>query len=578
MYAGRLSTSPERLAAAAGMAAVGLALGQALGAWLVRLPERVGRTLARVGLGVALAGAAFLFLQYRAAAGSGRGELNERNSDLPNVLLIIVDALRQDVLGAYGNERVQTPHVDGLAERGVLFENAFVQAPFTWSSFGSILTGKYPRRHGLVAMAPGLRMRRDANVTLPAHLKQALRGDGARLEDGDYAGATFMTGTLSQGSGLMSGFDCYFEALAGHELVYLDSRWSVYRSKLLLFLFKNKLTQRFDDRLVVTTAVDWLRVNAGRRFFAMLHLYSTHTPYDPPAELKSMYADPDYDGPIPYFYAKHRHAIEQGEYEPTEADVEQIKNLYYAGTTQADGDVGIVLAELERQGVLDDTLVIFTSDHGEELNDHGLWEHNWMYQTNLRIPLIMTWPNGLQGGVRVDAMVETVDILPTVCDLLDLELPPQDTEEERIDGLSLVPLIRGEAARVKEFSFAENGLFLSIQDEAWKLIVRDDAFEGEGDGWERILSGAITGTRLFHLAVDPHEMENVFAAQREEARRLYEALAEYDRGMPIPRADIRRSARDIEDERLFESLGYAGGVGDLDALEEGWGKEDDDKQ
>ncbi|MEM7306896.1 MAG: sulfatase [Planctomycetota bacterium] len=569
VYPGVPVTSPGRLLVSMMFALGSLGVGALAARLLVGLPEAAHRAMRAALLLLGLVGAATMFLDHRAGEGSGRGELNERNRDLPNVLLIVVDALRADVLEPYGHPRVKTPHVKRLAERGVLFENAMVQAPYTWTSFGSILTGKYPRRHGLVVMAPSARMMRDKNVTLPWHLKHAQCAGGDRLTDGDFAGATFMTGTLSQGSGLMHGFDTYFEAMAGHELVTLDSRWSVFRSGLLVSLIKNKLTQRFDNSLVTSTAIDWMRRNEGKRFVAMLHLYSTHTPYDPEEEFRAQYCNPAYDGPVHAFYAEHRIALENGDYVATDADVEQIRNLYYAGAAQADRDVGLLLAELERQGVLDDTLVIFTSDHGEELAEHGLWEHNWMYQTNLQVPLVLSWPAGLEGGRRVAATVETVDILPTVCDLLGLSLPDEGDEYERVDGISLVPLMRGEAESVKRYSFAENGRFTSVLDGDWKLIVRAEVLS-EPDGWEQALSGAIETPRLFHLAEDPGETVNLFNDAPDEAKRLFDVLAHWDGGMPIPRVEIVRSARDLENELLMEKLGYTdGATGATGFLEDG---------
>lgn len=586
VYYGLPSTSPKRLLAAAGLAAVALLAGVLCGRLGARLPKAFHRGLGLAALLVAVVGAATLAQSWRAQHASSRGALNARNQDLPNVLLIVVDALRADVLEPYGgvdwagvaaNPRVKTPNAARLAEAGVVFDNAFVQAPFTWSSFGSLLTGKYPRRHGLIVMSPTQRMKLAENVTLPWHLKHAQNARGVRLEDGDYAGATFMTGTLSQGSGLMHGFDWYFEAMAGHELVALDSRWSVYRSNLLVYLLKNKLTQRFDNSLVTSTAVEWLAANEKKRFLGLVHLYSTHTPYDPEEQFRRQYCDPAYDGPITAFYADSRIALEQGTYTATEADVQQIRNLYYAGVAQADRDIGLVLDELERQGVLDDTLVILTADHGEELSDHaGYWEHNWMFQTNLRIPLIMSWPAGFAGGRRVDALVESIDVLPTVCALLGVAPPEEEGEYGQVDGQSLLPLMRGEAQSVKEYSFAENGRFSSVQDRAWKLIVPAQALS-EGDGWARA-KAAPEPPRLFHLADDPHETHNTFAEHPEEAERLFAVLAAWNAAMPIARSDSVRSPRDLENEENFRALGYTESTGDEAVLKRGDAGRETDKK
>ena len=558
VFYGIPATSPERLASAAGMAVGSLVAGFVAAGLVLRLPEVAHRRLRDLLIVCAIGGGVTILLSFRATNASPRGDLNERNEDLPNVLLFVVDALRQDTLEPYGHPRVKTPNVQRLADTGVVFDNAFVQAPFTWTSFGSLLTGKYPRRHGLVQMSASQRMKLDQNVTLPWHLKQATLKDGGKLEDGDFAGATFMTGTLSQGSGLMHGFDWYFEALAGHELVNLDSRWSIYRSNLLVSLVKNKLTQRFDNSLVTTTAIDWLKTNAGKRFVGMVHLYSTHTPYDPDREFREVYCDPAYDGPIHAFYAESRIALERKKYVATPADVEQIKNLYLAGVAQADRDVGLVLDELERQGALRNTLVIFTSDHGEELADHGLWEHNWMYQTNLRIPLILSWPAGLEARGRVDAIVESIDVLPTVCDLLGVEPPAGEGEYAMLDGSSLVPVMLGGEDAVREFSFSENGYFVSIQDSRWKLIVRADVLT-KANGWASVLAGELDRPRLYNLTDDPNETVNVFDTEPEEGDRLFKALEVWDENMPIPRSDVVPSDRDLESR--IEGLGYTGEEG-----------------
>lgn len=557
VFYGRSAVSPERLAAAAAMLAVAAVAGWFLAGWIGRAPARA-RTGAAVAAGVAwIAGA--IFLAFQAGAIGSRGERNERNGDLPNVLLVIVDALRQDVLGCYGNERVKTPAIDALAARGVVFENAFVQAPFTWPSFGSILTGKYPRRHGLVKMAPGVRM--VPNVTLPLHLKTATKNDGARMEDGDWLAGTFHTGTLTEASGLLYGFDLRFEATAGHGLVVLDSPWCVFKADLLLWIAVEKLTQRFVPSGTAFAARKFLDEHGDRRFFAMVHLYSTHTPYDPTGRFREMYCDPKYDGPVKSFWAAHRQIIERGEYEPTPADVEQIRNLYYAGVSQADGEIGELVAALERRGILDDTLVIVTSDHGESLGEKDLWEHDHMVQTNLRIPLVMAWPKGLPAGKRVTPLVDEIDLFPTVCELLGIGLPPGADGEDRarIDGTSLMPLVRGEKPHVRLHSFAENALYMSAQDSRHKLIVRREALS-EADGWEQALEGKPEWPELYDLAADPAETRNLFPKERDVAERLFAVLRDWNEKLPIPILDVQPSHRDMEN--LFNRLGYTeGGIG-----------------
>lgn len=561
------ATHPKRLAAAVAILLVCVVVGLLVSR--LRIPERLRAPFPILTAVVLLLGGVYLVRDYTASA-AGRGVVNERNEEMPNVLIFVVDALRQDVLGCYGNEHVKTPHMDRIAEEGVLFSDAMVQAPFTWPSFGSFLTGKYPRRHGLIKMAPGYTL--PENVTLPLYFHGGPRQDGEPFESEDMVGAAFMTGTLSHGSGLSRGFDYYFEALVGHELVDVHSRWSTFRSGLLPWLYKNKLHQKIDNQLVANVAKRWFRENAGRRFVAMVHYYSTHTPYDPPAEFRDMYCDPAYIGPISAFYASHREAIERGEYTPTDADVQQIKDLYYGGVTQADHMIGEVVEELRAQGVLDDTIVIVTSDHGESLGEHGLWEHNFMYQDNLRIPLLMRWPGGLPQDHVVDGLVDSIDVLPTLTELAGLEALPHALDADsdadpvdRVDGLSLVPRIRGEVSKVRDFSFAENVFYCSIQDDRYKLILRWEQVTPEGFV-EAHQAEDTSRPRFFDLEVDPLELDNLWDSAREEhmerIERMRGELQSWSESLPI-RADlVRTSARDAESQKaLFDALGYGGGVG-----------------
>ncbi len=587
VFYGHSSVSPERLAAAAVQVVVALGLGALASRLLLRLPRSAHRGIRGLAVVSVLLGLWFANEEQQMVA--SRGELNDRNRDLPNVLLVIVDALRADHLSPYGSQNVDTPHLDALAARGVVVENCFAQAPYTLTSFGSILTGKYPRRHGLVAQIPGVQMK--PNVTLPYHLKNAVRKDtGERLRDEDYAAGAFMTGAVSHGSGLARGFDAYSEAMMGHGLVEIDSQWSRFRSEMLLWLFKSKLSQRVDSSLVVSTAGRWLEDQKDRRWMAMVHLYSTHTPYDPPDPFREPFLDPNYTGPFTSFYAEHRYALEDGEYEPTDADVQRIRDLYEGGAAQADAMIGQLLADLEELGVLDDTLVIVTSDHGEDLGEwrrvrgpHGEgdlrhWEHNHMWQTNLRVPLILANTRLLPHGARVGGLVETIDLLPTVCDMLGLELPTEDGVME-VDGKSFYPVIRGaqlgEAAPVwdKRYTFAENNLFFSIQDADGKLIVPRRLLKAddpdalfEGDEW----------VRYFNLREDPHEDRNVFSPDDPKVRELWAALRDYDTSMPEAIYSVT-TERDEEQLKMLNALGYAGGIdpnAEEDADADGAGPED----
>jgi len=563
IHPGLPALSSERLLVLAGFGAGALCVGAVLGALCAKVPVRAWRVLGVMHVLIWIAGGAYVVSDGRASA--ERGVINARNGDLPNVLFILVDALRADSLGCYGNSTVATPHIDRLAREGTLFERALVQAPYTWTSFGSFFTGKYPRRHGLLKMMSGQRL--EENVTLQQHLKTATRRDGVVLRPEDYSGAAFMTGALSHGSGLADGFDGYVELMKGHPFVDLDSRFSQLRSAFagpgILF----KLRAKQDPDFLANEARRWLEQRQERRFSTFVHLYSTHTPYDPPEPWRGMYVDPQYDGPIDAFYASSRQAIERGAYKPTDADARQILNLYLGGVSQADHHVGILIAELEAQGVLDDTVVIVTSDHGEDFGEGGRWEHNHMYNSNLHVPLIVRWPRAFPAGTRVRATVESIDLFPTLADALKLELPPESTPRDRVDGTSLLPLVRGEVDRVRDFFFAEDSTFVAIQDERTMLVL--ERFAVRPDGWQIALERKMGRIRMHDLGADPLQRRELFrevvfgaggadgdSARRLEVRdkvlaeadRLRVALLAWDAHMPIDVEDVVRSARDLETE------------------------------
>lgn len=565
VYSGAPMSDPRRMVAGLVLLLAGLACGLGLAALAARLPLALRRAALPGGVLLSLLGAGYMALGNTDS--DARGTLSTRNRDLPNVVVIVVDALRQDALGCYGNERIKTPNIDALADQGVVFEEAFAQAPFTWPSFGCLLTGKYPRRHGLVEMDPGLRM--GLNVTLPFYLAGAKRKDGRALEDGDYATAAFMTGTVSHGSGLLRGFDYYYEAIVGHDLVDVRDRWSRFRSSLLPALVGNKITQRFDDGVVASVARKWMSARKGQRFMSLVHLYSTHTTYAPAERFLDPYRDASYDGPVRSFSSAHVEAIQGGQYKPTPADVQQVRDLYAGGVSQADAHIGAVVDSLREAGVLDNTIVVVTSDHGESLGEDGYWEHNWMLQSNLRIPLIIRYPGGLPQGQRVSAMVDSIDLVPTLLDLMGLEPLPAVSDlpdgldvrsdsgrlvaQEAVDGLSLLPLVEGVLEEVRPYSFAENGPYLSVRDGRWKLVITRGLLSAEetpeGEGAQRW---------LYDLEQDPEQHKNLVLLEEERAGTLLQALREMDARLPIRSDLLRLSHRDHSQVQSFKDLGYSG--------------------
>ncbi len=466
----------------------------------------------------------------------------------PNVLLVVVDALRGDRLGCYGYERdpPTSPHVDAMAAEGVVFERAVVQAPFTWTSFGSFLTGKYPREHGLMRMRSDQRLDPKRNRTIA----QALQDEG-------YVCGAFLTGTLSNNSGLLAGFDTYFEQIVGHVPVTRSSKWSIARSDMLLYILYNKIRQHLDVRLVNTEALRWIREQQDRPFFAMVHYYSTHTPYDPPAPYKELY-DPDYEGIYKTFTQSYNVAIGRGDFEFTERDLVRVNALYDGGLAFADEMFGSLLDLLDELEIADDTLVIFTSDHGEELYDHKVFEHDWMFNTNLYVPLVVRFPDGVHAGRRVPWHVEAMDIPATV-----VEVAGRGTLDPG-DGRSLVPDAGGTEPPAEERAvFSENNRYVAMLDDEYKLVANREVLVAP-----ELLEVASEKhkVRVFDLTADPDELHPIEAGDLR--RRLFERMLEYDGRMPSL-SSMPTFAIDPSMAERLRQLGYVEGyLGPNEQLEE----------
>ena len=390
---------------------------------------------------------AFVIVVATASIGCARG--TEPQTPARNLLLVTIDTLRADRIGAYGSRDVATPHLDAMAREGALFPEAAVSVPLTRPSHASILTGLDPADHGLRDnVSPSL----DAAIpTLATILK------GAGFETAGFVSAV----VLSSQSGLNRGFDHYSDRF---DLGKDDAR------------FLNSIQKRGDEP--TAEAIAWLDARRGGRFFAWLHLYDPHDPYEPPEPYARQYADRPYDGEVAW----------------------------------SDDLVGRLLAALDRTGRRDDTLVVVTSDHGEGLGEHGENVHGYfVYQSTLRVPLIFRGP-GVRPGVRPNVTARSVDICPTVLDLL--AVPARSAMP--LAGRTLQPVLQGNSLS-EQPSYAESLLPLlhygwsdlrSIREGRWKYIQAPRA-------------------ELYDLASDPGERENRAGAEPARAEALRKALAQH---------------------------------------------------
>ncbi len=291
-------------------------------------------------------------------SGCWRGDDIDR-STVRNLVVITVDTTRADRIGAYGYTDIKTPHIDGLAERGVLFETAITPVPLTLPSHTSIFTGQLPTHHGV---------RNNGTYRVPKELEtlaEVLRRNDFRT------GAVIGAFVLDSKYGLDQGFDTYDDNLHGGK----DGP---------MFMFDER-----PGRMVTDQGLTWLEANHRDRFFLWLHYFDPHANYEPPPPFDVLYEGAPYDGEI-------------------------------AGV---DAQIGRLVDRLRDLRRLDDTLIVLTSDHGESLGEHGEKTHSLLlYDATLRVPLIFSHP-ALPQGSRVGGQVGTIDIMPTALDLLEVEPP-----------------------------------------------------------------------------------------------------------------------------------------------------------
>ncbi len=299
----------------------------------------------------------------------------------PNLLLITLDTARADRLGCYGYQKAATPNIDRLAVDGVLFEKAFTPVPLTVSSHASIFTGCYPPHHGVHTNDE--KLLDEPNLCL-----------AEMLEARGYHTAAFLgAAVLHRDSGMAQGFETYFDdfSAAGPARAAASPEKSAAE--------------------VVDPAILWLLQEVEAPFFLWIHLFDPHRPFQAPATFAARGSGDPYDAEITY----------------------------------SDHWIGELLTALRVSGHRDNTVVAFLSDHGEGLGDHDETAHGFfIYDSTLHVPLIISAPGLLPRGERIEPLVRTVDLAPTLLDLLGVPVPAG------MHGTSLKPLIDGAPDQPRE--------------------------------------------------------------------------------------------------------------------------------
>jgi arylsulfatase A-like enzyme len=401
--------------------------------------------------------------------------------EVRNVVVLLIDTLRASKLRAYDpSSRVRTPELDEIVAHGTLFERAQSQENWTKPSVASVLTGLTPMTHGT-------------------------KTDAARLpESADMVSEAFDAAGFHTGSFIANG---YVSDRFG-----FDQGWDHYTNMIR----ESRSTEAED---VFREAGDWIEAHHDQRFFAYIQTIDPHVPYDPPAEYLAMYDDrPDYAGIVA---PRRTHELLEGAKRnpPTvtfdASDVRRLEGLHDGEITYHDHFFGAFLERLEQMGVLNDTLVVITSDHGEEFHDHNSWGHGHsVYQELLHVPLIFWRPGTVPENRRVAYPVSTLNISQTILDLANVTGLPH-AEGRSLEG----EIVRGELPAFPMVTFSD---------------MLDDRRVIRARNWKMILNGA--NTKLFDLEHDPGERTEITDMTRHPiaARYLRILLGQYlgatDRG------------------------------------------------
>ncbi len=445
-------------------------------------------------------------------AGCGRRETR------PNILLIVVDTLRFDHLGAYGYARPTSPEIDArLASRGVVAERAYAQAPWTLPSMASMHTG---RRAEEMLDAAGL----------PFGIPEPASTLAERLQASGYATAAFVANpTMHRGNGFAQGFDTF--ETAPYEIA--------------------SMARHAED--INKQALPWLnRALAEKRrpFFLYLHYLDPHDPYD----------NSDIQGGKSPFFPEYQgrlrgtdvHGLYLGALEMAdrEQDLRQLTALYDSEVRYVDRHIGEVLAALPPEEMAS-TLIVLTADHGEELYDHGGFKHGeTLYEELIHVPLIFRWDGQLPAGRRLAGTVRLLDLMPTLLAAGGTGgpvLPAEPAEARPREGIDLLPALRGGVLPdLVAFArhFAGGPLRLARIAAGRKEILFDrygpvnPADEQERNLWQRDVA-RLERHEIYDLAADPAELRNLAAAgEKGNPSELLEDLDPWLDGLRLMAIDL----------------------------------------
>lgn len=490
--------------------------------------------------------------------------MRKKGKEFPNIILIVIDALRARNLGCYGGDLMASPNIDKLAGEGIRFANCFSCWNTTDQSLTSIFSGRYPRTHGIVHHGDKIKPEdkkayAELNTTLLAEL---LRENGFKTYAVDWMGRWFKSGFDFYGyerdKNIWQKFFYIVFTLPYIHLKYMAANISLLRiySKIRktsvtsiwkglkgvwnTFRFTFELARVQDAGIITRLAKKLIEEAAGNPFFLFLHYWDTHTPYHCPR--KHMPRDKS----------------------PRNA-VDSITSKYKGAVNYVDRCIGDLVETLRNRQIMEDTLIIITSDHGESLTEHDMFfDHHGLYDVTTHVPLILHNSKIFAQPRKIRGLIQHVDLVPTICDYLGI-----DGKDLACDGKSMKPLISGEDIRIRDSVYFEESYVqrkIGLRNKTHKYICAPDGI-GMCNYCQKVHGGV---EELYDLVKDPQEMNNIAwenkakaAAMREELEQVMQKLEAKKQRLLENNHRIKKDPNNLEDQeeqkkikRKLRSLGY----------------------
>jgi len=466
-------------------------------------------------------GAAFacgLLLALVAAKGSPGAER-------PNVLWLISDDHAAYVTGCYGNPIVRTPNLDRLAAGGVRFDRAYCNSPVCSASRAAFITGMYPRTVGVTVL----------RTPLPASavtLGEVLRESGY---DTAWYGKTHFNSPLKHGFDVLVGVGDWRRWLRKQGQKVDDTspdvlpKWKPFRDPARLWINGVYLPFGLTDELMWDTwfarrGAAFIAQERDRPWCCVVSLTTPHSPFRFPLEYRDRYDPAQFD--VPKVGPEDDPQIPAVFRDLTDEEKRRVRASYYTSTEFTDKNMGIVLDALEKTGQAENTIVVYLGDHGYMLGQHGRFEKHCSYEPAVGSPLLIRYPKRFAGKRSTEALVEFIDVMPTILDLCGLGAP------KTVQGRSLVPLLEGKVDAHREHVFVEYAWAdeAMVCDGRWKLVyIRGK--RRRPDGYDPGEAYPLPGPtlKLFDTRSDPGEFVNLAGRpeQRERVARYVSMLVEH---------------------------------------------------